>query len=445
MPAIQSVYPLDNALGLPLETRIIVAFDSIMDQSTINSSTFLVSGPSGDLWSGLQILRGSDVTSPENILSDFIETGYIDGTFSFDDSSGCTEVTFTSAESLRINSEYTVYLVGDEGLDTEDIIKGIDTSPLIGTYAWKFSTGSGNLQEVPADTSLAAEIPQILPTISDIFSLVTISPANRDTNLTVTTDTITIEFNRAIDSTTVDAAISVIAESVNGDTSIPDSGIIGFTSSTTSQTVTLTLTDALLENNIIDIVIAETLKDTSGYNFSGGYSSYFTTTYNPLYVTARRIRLDIGAQIASIPEDTINLAIFEASRTADIISFSGTIANQRYYDHAKRQFVICEASGILLQGIAAQTAVSAKRLGDFTVDYDGNFLPRILKRLEDCIAQWEPIVMGGGDTRDFAIGVKGLLDPNRPEVGRLWSDESNMIPGANGRESYYYRWRKTWV
>ena len=261
----------------------------------------------------------------------------------------------------------------------------------------------------------------------------------------MSTSTITLNFNTNVDETTVDSAISIVADSVNGDPGISSAGAISFTSSTVGQAVTLTLTTTLLVNNVIEVTIGNSITDMSGNPLATTDPSfYFTTTYDPLYVTARRIRLDIGAHIVGIPVDTVNLAIFEASRNADILAFTGTISGQTYFDLVKRNFVICEASGILLNGVAAQGNIASKKLGDFSVQYDTKYLPTILDRLADCVAKWQPLLMNGGDQKEHVIAVKGLFDPNRPALGRVWEKGGKIVPAANTKESFFYRWQKTW-
>lgn len=448
---IESVHPLDSSLGLPLQSQISVVFNQLMDEATITTSTLMITGPDDSSWTtpGVRVIEN---TSPENILLNYGGEEYIDGAISFtQESIGATPVTkatFTPSEPLYPNTEYVIYLTGDEGLEDAIVspVAAVDNTPLVGTYIWTFTTGSGSVAEVPdtASTSVVAP-PSISSVVSIPFKLLSSIPANQATNLDISTDTIVLQFSKNIDATTVDSAISIDAESVNGDTSISSIGAISFSSSTVGDTVTITLTDSLVANNLVSVEIGDSLKDEDGNLLSSGESFYFTTTYTPLYVTPRRIRLDIGAHLIGVPNDTINLAIFEASRTADILAYtSGTIVNQQYYDMIKRNFVICEAAGILMQGISMEGGISSKKLGDFSTQYDTEFLPRLLDRLTDCVDKWQPLLMNGGNEKDFTRAVKGLYDPNRPQIGRVWETGTSMVPAANTKEAYYYRWRHTW-
>lgn len=453
MAAVQigSVHPLDASLGLPLQTQIHVVFNQLMDEATITTSTFLVSGPDESTWSGPD-LQLWDRVPPEEILSTTTGEDFIEGSLSFStetvDSNPVTKVIFTATTLLKADTEYVVYLSGDEGLDPDVAtpITALDSTKLVGTYVWKFSTGSGSVKEVPEVSSSAVSLPpHVSAVVTEQFLLSTTIPTDQATNLDISTNTITLNFNANVDETTVDSAISIVADSVNGDPTITSAGTIAFTSNTVDRVVTLTLTTALVANNVIEVTIGDSLTDTSGKPLANTDPSfYFTTTYSPLYVTARRIRLDIGAHIVGIPVDTINLAIFEASRNADILAFAGTISSQTYFNLVKRSFVICEASGILLNGVAAQGNIASKKLGDFSVQYDTKYLPNILDRLSDCVSKWQLLLMNGGDQKDHVIAVKGLLDPNRPEIGRVWKKGGRIVPAANTRESHFYRWQKTW-
>lgn len=444
---IESVHPLNNSLGSPLQSTISVVFNQLMDESTISSSTFLVSGPDSSTWSGPDLkLWESKSESPEDMLSSFNGESYVPGSITFEtiDSGTKTKAIFTADQPLREDTQYTIYLTGDEGID-DDVappIAAIDVTVLVGTYAWRFTTGSGSIQEVPETTSNAVAGDGVLPSLSAPFDVQATVPANRSTGVDVST--VTIQFNRDVDSTTVNSAISIYSESVNGDPAIPFLQSISYTSSVSGGTITLSLTDTLLQNNAVIFEINSLLLDADGNALTDVYEFYFTTTYSPLYVTSRRIKLDIGAQIAGIPDDTINLAIFEASRNADILSANATVTNLEYFDYVKRQFVICEAEGILLQGISSKAIVAKKKLADFSVEYDGKYLPRVLERVSDCLAKWEPMLRGGGDHRDMTTAIKGLVDPNRPDIGRTWESSNRGVPAANTKGSYYTRWISTW-
>lgn len=206
----------------------------------------------------------------------------------------------------------------------------------------------------------------------------------------------------------------------------------------------------LLENMQVVITVDKSVKDTDGFELGEDQEFFFTTTYVPMYSSIRRLRLDIGSYIKDVPDDTINLAIFEASREADFLTFDKTTAaTNGLYKHARRQWTTCKAAEILLNNIinGAGGLVKSKRLADFAVEYDTKAIENILSKVKDCIARWEAEVNTGG----FAIAspkgvVKGEYDLDRPNAGRGWDDPDGW-PLGNGKVQYSgsRRWLTTYV
>ena len=147
---IESVHPLDSSLGLPLQSQISVVFNQLMDEATITTSTFMITGPDDSSWTtpGVRVIEN---TSPENILLNYGGEEYIDGAISFTqetiDSAPVTKAIFTPSEPLHPSTEYVIYLTGDEGLEDAIVspVAGVDSTPLVGTYMWTFTTGSGSV------------------------------------------------------------------------------------------------------------------------------------------------------------------------------------------------------------------------------------------------------------------------------------------------------------
>jgi hypothetical protein len=111
VPHIVSTSPAQNELNVSLPSNISVVFDTDMDESTINSSTFIVNARS---------------------------TGLHQGTFSYDDQT--YTATFDPNEDFEVGEVVTVVLT-----------TGIESSggtPLDGNYAWSFTIialdGTGN-------------------------------------------------------------------------------------------------------------------------------------------------------------------------------------------------------------------------------------------------------------------------------------------------------------
>lgn len=219
--------------------------------------------------------------------------------------------------------------------------------------------------------------------------------------------------------------------------------LIESSQSVASQTMPL---QQLAENMQVVIQISKDIKDIDGNLLGENQEFYFTTVYNPLYSAIRRIRLDIGSFLKDIPDDTINLAIFEASVEADHLTFDkNAAALSNLYLHARRQWVTCKAEEILLNNLINGSGglLRAKRLADFSVEYGEIAIKNILKKVEDCIARWEPELLTGGHAVQTPRGViKGDLDIDRPNVGRGW-DVPDGYPVGNSR--VLYRGSRRWL
>jgi hypothetical protein len=198
-------------------------------------------------------------------------------------------------------------------------------------------------------------------------------------------------------------------------------------------------TSQLFENNRVTVIIDGELLDVDGNLLSNDYDWYFTTTYTPLYSSVRKMRLELGPLINQLPDDTINLAIFEASLLADAISFPSASSNTEYFTVARREYVTCLAGAMLLSNKGTQGKV--KRLADLSVELSGDPNDK-LKDLYSCIGKWDHVIKSNGE---LATGtslkprsvVKGEFDPDKPVIGRLWTQWShlleNNVPAANSK------------
>lgn len=218
-----------------------------------------------------------------------------------------------------------------------------------------------------------------------------------------------------------------------------------------STTSTLgTLSDAfapialaqLLENMEVEIFISKNVKNTGGINLTDNLNLYFTTTYNPLYCGVDKITLEAGTFLTNVVEDTINRAIFEASREADILTFNPDAAARKspLYLHARRRWTCCSATATLINNLIGGKGggVKSKRLGDFSVEYNSIGIENMLGTLKECMKQWEPqLNSAGAATQKPLHVVKGDLDPDRPDVGR--SFHPNAIGGLPIANVYFKR------
>jgi hypothetical protein len=215
-------------------------------------------------------------------------------------------------------------------------------------------------------------------------------------------------------------------------------------------------TSVLYQNNVLFIELDETIAATDGATLEQDYLYYLTTTYTPMYSAIRRLRLDLGPLISDIPDDTLNLAIFEASLSTDAFSFQES-STDTFFLHARREYATCMAELMLVDALSGNTSLSSrmsKTLGDLSISRSG---PDILKRreqLENCAARWQVVLETGGEVSpDTSLkpvySVKGATSDDATAVGREWEPMSTVGEGyqkplANAYvQSTSRRWNRT--
>jgi hypothetical protein len=221
----------------------------------------------------------------------------------------------------------------------------------------------------------------------------------------------------------------------------------------------------IYNNNAIFVKLYDVIASTEGDTLAEHYEWYFTTTYDPLYTSVKRIRLELGNLITDVPDDTINLAIFEASIEANALTFATTTVQTasvlRFFQFARRQYVTCLAEIILLSSISSSSSTEggkSKRLADLQISYgNGGQFDDLLDKAMACRIKWEATLtssgeIGPGTSQRPSMVIKGELDPDRPLFGRDWEPTSthsgigSEYPAANAkaRSVYARRWRKNY-
>lgn len=189
-------------------------------------------------------------------------------------------------------------------------------------------------------------------------------------------------------------------------------------------------------NNVIEITLSEDITSIEGISLTEDYILTFTTEYSPLYSSVRKVRLEVGGMLLDVPDDTVNLAIFEASLEANELTWRKCLTNKGFYEHARREYVTCKAAGVLLNNIAgAGGLLKSKTLDNFQVVYDTSSLRNAIDKSLDCADKWMGQLAAGGGlnaSRNPRMVVKGELDPDRPEMRRSMDEHSrDNIPAAN--------------
>lgn len=334
---------------------------------------------------------------------------------------------------LEVGDEWRVNVVPYELMDT--------------SYRWSFYTGSGSISTPPSNSS-ASGIDALSQTAEVPLSVSFIEPDG--TNLDPDSITqIIVKFSKDLDVTTItDSSVTLVAESVNGDSDIDAAGTLDKTLSASNSTLTIDISTDLLENNIVELTLDDSIKAVDGTSLESDYSGYFTTTYNPLYSSVRKVRLGLGPVAKDISNDAINLAIFEASLKADAIDFQTNHSNIKYFKYMRQEYVTCLAEYIILSALLGDGSLTSgfkKTLGDLSISRysDTEGLNKKLEDLTECIEQGEAVIKSGGDSVRPSWSVKGLVASDRITTERIWSKPTHRQPhrsasntttkGANSR------------
>jgi hypothetical protein len=304
---------------------------------------------------------------------------------------------------------------------------------------WSFNTGSGSIVAVPdeASTSIIGTEPTL--TLDPVLTVLETSPIDMSTNLGVGLVTLTIKFSLPL---LAAPTVVITGEPVNGDTSIisniTSTPVLTHIDVLAVDTLTITLDPGqLFENNLIVITVdRDTAEAVGGETLAEDFVFWFTTTYNPLYSSVRKVRLEIGSFIKSIPDDTINLAIFEASLFADNLTWIVADPMNKFFLFARREWVTCKAAEILLLNVLGTGGLKHKRLDNLEVTYDAHHGQDLLDKVLGCLAKWEAEIQSGGHAvQKPSVVVKGDLDIDAPNVGRMWEKGpgSSLNSGSNQR------------
>jgi hypothetical protein len=210
---IEDTFPANNDVGVPLLSTITITFDRLMDETDLNDH-FFVEGPDSDQFvgPGLTLLEFPDNTS-QGEVDDFLRSpgykGIVQGTTTFTTVSGTpskTVLTFTPDKPLVPLTQYTAML--SDSLDDQGVTH-------TGLITFTFQAGSGSIEEVPAATSSSilktTAQPGILTT-SGALAVVKTTPVDHAIEQDPKLSVIEIEFNKALDGTSVPGKVSVVAE-----------------------------------------------------------------------------------------------------------------------------------------------------------------------------------------------------------------------------------------
>ena len=401
--AIIDVRPDGDATGVAQAVTMEVDFNKPIDISTF---TIVVA------------LRAYRTYNNETVASNEI----IDGTVTFINSD--QTAVFTPDIPLLEQADYDIVL--DDGITTADASESIDV-----LYGWSFQTGI--VDEVPDEVSE----PQIAPPLKDYpealegLSVVSTYPAQYAAQVPLDlapTGAIKIVFNKDIDSTLT----NISYQAINGDdTVVTPNYDFNHVIDINGATVDLTPDDVFLENSLVVVSLSTVTADDE--SIMQEYTLSFAMVINPAYATVEQIKVILGPFADNVTDIAIAMLIYEYSVEADIIT-SSLVGNAALIALAKKKWVQCKVAYDLIFATILDSQGKSKRLADMQVDYSG-VSPRekeaFFDKLKDCIEKWEEILKTGGVGVRPVMTIKGLYDPDRPEVGRNWTQRPSAGPHAN--------------
>ena len=349
--------------------------------------------------------------------------------------SDCVNITFSDA----------TYQIGDSWLALV-----VPKTIFDGNIQYPFQTGSGSIVTLPDSTSttILGDIPAPASLTVATFGVASTYPINNVSNLTIPSApfTMTATFNEPILAASVHSGvnITVYLEDVEGAPPNPVPPQIIVSDPTVSgNTLSITVNSGVLTGNrVVTVTVDAGVQSTTGHILASSYSWSFTTTYDPMYTTMRRMRLIIGNYLPNVADETINYAIYLASLMADELTWNKENLTDPYYQFVRQQWTQCKAEEFLLMNLmGGPSRIAGKELGDLKVEYYNPSLIPVLDRALQCQQQWMRALLAGGRMiQKAAMVVKGSSDPDSPPLGRGWYHQRNLYstqsPVANQRTRY---------
>lgn len=429
-----SVSPSPDSRGQALEIPIQAVFNAPIDATTVTPATFIVT-------------RQNPVSLPEAISATTLDlTSVVPGTLQVNNSADSGTIVFTSQRPLPADTWITVIL--------STRIKGTDGTKLDKIYRWSFATGTEDVAQPPITPSAPLSMPdgmvrQVPVTGTSIWlELVDATPPSGSSNLPLTTDTITLIFNRELAQDSYGEPLlpnyTLRAEPVDGNYwRNPAAGnlVHSVELSGTSLIFTLDLrATPLAINNLVSLIIPATLQAKDGSRLQNPIVYTFSTIYQPLYGSVRLVRSLVGSFIADIDNDAINLALYKASIDADYLippaANNLDADGQQYLEYLRQEYATVSAAIVVaINSERMAYRRKSKTVGDIQVSWEQS---RIIEELLQTLRQQQQQLREELQT----IGIKPLtplttirsgLDPDMPLVGRNFSDDEIYPPAANAR------------
>jgi hypothetical protein len=171
--------------------------------------------------------------------------------------------------------------------------------------------------------------------------------------------------------------------------------------------------------------------DTNG-NSIDATEIEFTTNLDPYYSDVDSVKSVYRDQLGSVSVFDIAKDIIEWSQSIDYFMKPDVIIDQTRYDNAVSNYVTYKVA-ISYLSLSMNIQSEMKKLDLFEVSRQSGDASRAINKLEEKARFYENIIYAGGldtpfTTRTF---VKGLRDPNRPNVSRATLYTSDLYPYVN--------------
>ena len=201
----------------------------------------------------------------------------------------------------------------------------------------------------------------------------------------------------------------------------------------------------LAPNILVTVVLDSSISDTDGNELGEDYEFSFITVFNPFYSDPKLIRAYAGQWVSAVDDATISLLIYEASKEADLITPRYINKYGAVFLEARKNFTTYSTILRMLELPVNQGGMT-KMLGDLLVKREGQNFIDMINRCRQNKQEYAHIVnnagwVGAGESRPPVITAKGILDPDRKDIGRLWVNPGEAWPVANGqiRQNPYRR------
>lgn len=407
------IVPDDLSAGVAVGDPLTAQFNRSLDPVTVGTNTFVVA---------LKAYRdhNNQVVESRELIEGIVTLATI---YRPDDT-----MVFTPCAPLIPQADYEVVI--DDSIGST-IGETLDT-----IYGWEFQTGIvEEAPDEPSEPELEPPLKDHYPRELDGLAVVSTYPgqysAQVPLDLAPNAGAITIQWNKDIASV---GASNIAWDALNGDYNLVDPVV--------NATHTLDIVGELIEIRLAPTVsfvenslVRVTLQDIRGVDDSldREFVLFFAPVVNPYYVTIPVIRALVGPFIDRVPDTTIAMLILEASLEAQALTPS-SIISPALYALALRKWVQCRVGYDLLFPTMVESVGKAKRLAEMQVEWQG-ISPRekilFYDKFKDCIEKWEEFLRTGGAGITPIATIKGLYDPDRPEVGRGWTRRPSAGPAAN--------------